>query len=69
MAQLNLTPNDNPDWSKVIELLAEYIELLTDPDTVSDTLSDFDADVFEAALESVYGAGVFDRINPILNEL
>ena len=60
---------DNPDWSAVIALAQEYMDLLSEPDTISDDVNEFDARVFEAVLEALYGKSIFNEINPILNEL
>ena len=60
---------ENPNWSAVIELVQEYMGLLSEEDTTTDDLSEFDAQVFEAVLEACYGKSIFDEINAILNEL
>lgn len=57
---------DNPDWSAVIELAQEYMEDLNDPDMTSDELHKYEAYMFEAVLEALYGKSVFDEINAIL---
>ncbi len=66
--KINPQMNDNPDWSEVLGFVRDYIDDLNDPDTVSDNLSDYEAQIFEAVIEACFGAAIWDQINPILNE-
>lgn len=65
MAQLK----SNPDWAEVIQLAEEYIEDVHDPDITSDELYKYDAAMMEAVLTALFGAEVFDEINPLLDQI
>lgn len=61
--------NGEINWYHVAELVREYIAEVENPDTNSDRLEKYDGAITEAAIEAVYGKEIWDRINPILNEM
>ena len=69
MANIKTQPIELPEFTAVFDLVQEYIELLNQPDTIADDLSNFESQVFEAVIEAYYGKKIWDEINPILNEL
>lgn len=58
------------DFTEVIELAKSYMEEIHREGITSDKLSDYDAYIFEAVIEAIYGKDIFEKeINPILEEL
>lgn len=65
-------PNElkNPDFSKMIEVLREYIDTLFSDEAHCDTGSDYEVYIAEAAIQALYGGDVFDKhINPRTEEI
>lgn len=58
-----LPKETTPDFSTVVRLCVQHINLLPD------NSNDFENAIYEAAMEAVYGEKVFDWINLVMDEV
>lgn len=56
----------NPDFTKLIEALQEYIDFVGSDDFHEDVDDDYENEIFETALEAVYGPNVWNWINEVI---
>jgi len=54
---------DNPDFTDLIEAAQEYVEYIDSEDYHEDGLSDYENQIFETAMEAVFGPKIWDWLN------
>jgi hypothetical protein len=57
------------DFTALIELVNEYVAEVESGTSNCDRLAKYDSYIMEAAIEAVHGKDIWDRLNPILNEM
>jgi hypothetical protein len=54
---------DSPDFTDLIRSAQEYVEYISSEDYHEDGLSDYENQIFESAMEAVFGPKIWDWIN------
>jgi len=56
-------PINNPDFTDLIDSALEYIEFIDSENYHEDSLDDYKQEIFEIAMEAVFGPKIWDWIN------
>jgi hypothetical protein len=60
---MNPIPINNPNFTDLIEAAQEYVEYIDSEEYHEDGLSDYENQIFESAMEAVFGSKIWCWIN------